>query len=141
MISLIVDGKHEYWAPADISAALIRLGWSAPRQENPDKDLSESGQAVVQLMRRFARKTHRANTLVLDISDHRSREIISDQHWASLLRILLEAGLATEQSMAASGPRKTRLRLDVPADAVIAGRTAQGAAPQIRRFWDAVEKL
>jgi hypothetical protein len=138
---LIIDGNHEFWGPQEIIGALERLGWENPNLDSPDNKLSARGRALINITRRFAAKTRRTNNVVLDADDHRVSELLKDGDWNLFKKILIDCRLALEETMPASGPRKLRLRITVPADVVLDGRDNPGAAPQIRAFWDWIERL
>ena len=141
LYSLIIDRKFEYWQPDDMKSALETIGWKDATAPITRSVLSHRADQVLVLLRRFAAGVRLQNTLVLDVTNKRFSGYLRDQAWDDFQKLLIGSQLASLEPMEASGPRKMRLRLDVPANVILAARDENDANPNLRQFWQHLETL
>lgn len=138
---LVIDNYEEIWDPNTIVNSLQQIGWSQSTSSNPDDAFSDRAKRVIRLLRRFASKTRRTNVFVLDTEDHRSRDVIGDSAWSDLQVLLEKHELVRAEAMAASGPKKIRLRLSISPELLLSQRDFKAAPTNQRAFWAELTSL
>lgn len=125
--------------PTELRQILAQCGAVPPQSPTSVSTLRTIPSRYEHLLEKLARTYRRTNPVCT--SDDTLRSIFRDESWSSLENLLVRNGVVTREQRATKGQPKVFLRRQFLPEELIAGADrAAAVAPQIRAFWDALEK-
>jgi hypothetical protein len=145
-VTSLVTPTAELYDPRFIQVAIEKSGGptrSEVEAEQREKLSSHAGELVV-LMDRLV-VAFRRTTLLFDDHDrakHHQRRLVESSNWPELRNLLEQTGcISVDKKFAMKGPRCDVVRLNVPADQLIQGRSDRAAQGSVAAFWRLVRQL
>ena len=145
-VTSLVTPSAVLYDPRLIQVAIEKSGGptrSEVEAEQRDKLSSHAGELVV-LMDRLV-VAFRRTTLLFDDHDrakHHQRRLVESSNWPELRNLLEQTGcISVDKKFAMKGPRCDVVRLNVPADQLIQGRSDRAAQGSVAAFWRLVRQL
>src|SRR5204862_2357938 len=125
--------------PTELRQILAQCGAVPPLSPTSASTLRKIPSRDEHLLEKLARTYRRTNPVCT--SDDTLRTLFRDESWSSLENLLVRNGVVTREQRATKGQPKVFLRRQFLPEELIAGADrAAAVAPQIRAFWDDLEK-
>ena len=126
------------YSPRKVAAVLEGCGIKEETEAKAyDRDIPEQ---VLVLLDRLIRAYERANPVC--VADSNLKNIFNDTCWQHVEKLLLDNDLVREEQRSTSGsPKKFLRRRFLPQDLMAGIRKSNDVAPEIARFWEALEAI
>lgn len=130
----------DLYAPEDVREVLRRLGMPGT-DRMPPPPMSDKARALVALLHHVARAYRHTNILYEDDEHPSLRRVFQHKLWKELKDLLLRTGVVSAETRQTSGAQKTALRLRVPVDEILTGRTQGELRPgPAGELWKAIQE-
>ncbi len=125
--------------PAAVRQVLVQCGAALPPSATSVSTARNVPERFERLLERLARSYRRMNPVCT--GDDTLRTLFQDRAWPTLENLLVRNGVVTREHRATKGQPKVFLRRQFLAEELMAGADrAADVAPQIRAFWDELER-
>jgi hypothetical protein len=125
--------------PAELRQILAQCGAVPPPSPTTVSTLRTISSKYEHLLEKLARTYRRTNPVCT--SDDTLRSLFRDESWPTLENLLVRNGVVTREQRATKGQPKVFLRRQFLPEELMAGADrAAAVAPQIRAFWDDLER-
>ena len=132
------EGIKNVYDPEEIRNVLVACG-TVPA-EAPPAPKRKVPVPRIRLLEKLVRAYGRANPVCT--SDDNLRALFGDSSWPAIERLLVQHGVVLPETRNTGGRPKVFLRRQVLPEEIMSGaRRDAKVPPQVRQFWDAMEKL